>query len=337
MINHIPTELNNFQAICNSCGKHNKVDWLKELPFPREGIPQKGGEWVLQKIPITCLHCGNEITIELPFTEIKGKVVLYGDEAFREFRDENACLYTFSLSGCDQKIEDEINSRIIQMKKRLMPEVDPYSWKIHMKIIWSGQHRSKEPAFSSWRQETTIQLMNELKELLSDKRIIKFNTMFMFGKKSSSGNIVEITRNEVYGYLLIQVISQIIKLKAKPIIRLDSHKELNSHHTKHAWATEEFNKIRHTNLYAYIAKGRFIDEPEFICPGSKPLAEISDVISFFVARYHYCKIHGKTPDVNLKYLGDVEYSNLEEKTEDFIYARANYYPWNLNYPKLSGG
>ncbi len=335
LLKFVPQELHRQQIVCPKCGKSFSPDWLKPLKFPNGTVPGDGGFWVCYTADVDCPNCDVTVVIRLPVNERKGVVKLFGDEATRNLLGESV-LYTYSVVGTSEPLMAKVERAIWDLKSRLLPEVSPSDWKIHMKIIWSGDQRKKINIFSSWTSSTTQDLFAGLKDIFCDSNnnLFKFNIVFI--GQNNSGKIrmslEEYVRNEVYTALVPFIIDNVTKSWGQPLFFFDSQKNTKADHAIHKWASDAFDNGQKTLLYSFISHGIYVPEPKFVKPASMPILELADVMSFLVARYHYLKGTGKKMDVDLATLGKTTYITMKQDTNDLLHKYSIGYPWSINYP-----
>ena len=339
MLRHLPKEIEDLVIHCPSCKKRTIPDWLTKLEFPVGGVETKKGEWVRGSFHFKCSNefCDSNLEFTLPRRKMVTEFHLFGDEAYRQFDIGEKLLYTFSVVGCDKSFLPEMEGKVRKMKIKLAPDIEPKDWTIHMKEIWSGQKRKKHKVFHSWDKNKLDLFREEISKLFNDHRLFKYNTILLTGNKDlQKENFVNFSRNESFKYLIGHTAQIITDNGAKPVYFFDSQTAQSKQNNSPGWAEKEFENITHTKLFSYLAKGRYVRKPSFIKPGSRPLSELADILSFYVARYHFCNFKSRKIDVNLKDLGKVVYSSFKMNTGDFIYKEENHYPWEFFFPIEKG-
>ncbi len=329
----LPPEISSKTFECSNCKCVFSPDWLAPKKFPAIPIEAKdGGHWVPATTNEKCPKCKQYFTINLPKKDRKGDLFLFGDEAFRPLStDGSMMLYTYSLVGTSKPLLSCVEDQVRDLKSKLIPNIDPDSWAIHMKDIWSGSNREKRPHLASWTRETTEALFDGAREIFTNQQnmLFKYNIMF-YGKVldfKSKINLERFIRDEVYSALLMFVIDMATSLEAQPVIHFDSQKNSMSDRVIHQWAKDAFNSNQSTLLYPFISRGIVIPEPIFVPPASKPLLELADIMSFCVARFHYLKFSHKLPDIDLSIFGKTNFLALDPISGDLLYQRSIGYPW----------
>jgi len=342
MANHgelkfVPSRLRELKLPCDICGASISPDFLKIRAFPTGSIQGVGGHWSRVSIEEKCNKCNGKAIFLIPNVKRQGCVHLFGDEAYRKFPELKTIIYTYSVIGASPPILIKIEERIRELKSRLIPGIPEDSWSLHMKDIWSGDQRRRIPHYANWTKETTSSLFTEMERILSDNSggLFKYNITYVTQSIDTLPeiNLEEYVRNDIYISMVIAIIDDVTAAGGEPIIKFDSIKNAKSDIVIHEWAKKSFGNTQFMYLYPFITHGIPVSEPIFIPPASASLLEAADFMSFFVARYHFCMMQKKIPDIDLGNLGKVRYFVIEEKTGDLIWNEKSGFPFKMNYPK----
>lgn len=327
----VPENLAKQVAICISCGQSNKPSWtaLTQTPFvpvkPNDTPANDPGRWVIEGHYSPCGRCGQRTAyIDIPTKKLKAKVFLYGDDAERFCKDPPRYVFMYSLIGASAPVLPRLSEAVREVKKCLIPSKDPQTWKLHMKVLTSGQKRESDPLLSNINREQINCAVGALFEILNSSRELWIYNLSMLGAKSSA------TKHDAYTALLALAIDEITNQGGGPVVRLDSEKSSPADKIIHGWAREIFNNSQRSLLYAFLAKGIEIPEPEFVQPGSHPCLELADFISYIVARYYHCRWNNLPLEWDPQKLGKVTYAGFEN-SGDLRYQRCAGYPWELFY------
>ncbi|NHE56407.1 DUF3800 domain-containing protein [Cyclobacterium plantarum] len=334
----IPHELDRIRLNCKGCGVDFKPNWLEDRGGPMLGRynDKDGGYWGRSASFVPCSNCGEKSSIEIPTSDLKSRVHLFGDEAYRPI-GKSGMVYCYSVVGASEPFLGEIEKLLIDIKKKLQPELPPTSWKIHMKNLWSGQQRKKIVAFENWNFDHVMDLINQVSQLfdyMGDK-LFKANIALpgIPGTRNPKVGFSEYIRNEAYVLLMSTVVHQMTKLGGQPIIFFDAEKKSDSDIIIQKWAKDIFINTQNTLFFSFMSKGIEIPEPKFIQPGSTPLSELADFISFIMARYHFRIFDNKKPEIDPKLLGNVMYMTFSDNGKKLLYQTQTGYPWRMNYQR----
>lgn len=335
-LKHLPESLSAFKIPCPSCGIQYQPDWFKkhEVPmtpvkpkYETKGVGYTGpARWILKQVSQKCPNCNADIAIELPVNKTKARGSLFGDDAKREC--ENKAVFVYSLIGVDQSLLPEIERNIQNIKQKLIPALNPKSWKIHLKDMWSGSNRKRHPIYQSLTFEDLQVFVTKLMKLIKDAKPFVYNMAATMGlSQGSNKKDQEQLRNESYILLVMNVIDEWTEKNAQPTIYFDSEKDSKANLTIHGWARDTFTGSQFSLLYGFLSKGIEIPEPKFVPPGSFPCLELADFVSFTIARYYYRMWQGKAVEIDPSELGLVTYLGYDNKG-DLLWKRQVGYPWD---------
>jgi hypothetical protein len=242
-------------------------------------------------------------------------------------------VFTYSLVGADNKRIDRLNDAVRKLKESLEPTLKTEDWRFHMKEMRSGQDRKAHTVFSRWDERKMAQAIDGLFEIVSTTEDIM---PFSFSLVAPLSTPAAKQKHSVYITLLEFIINLVTGQDGKPQLYFDSEKPNSGGHVIHEWARRLYADAQYCLLYAYLAKGIEIPEPQFVKAGSHPCLELADFVSYVVARYHHERWTG-APDATLSpdRLGNLVYFgfNAEEKG---LYTRQCGFPWDFFYGATPG-
>lgn len=335
-LKYLPERLFAYRKSCAACGYQYQPDWFKKHEismapvkpkYETKGVDYTGpARWILKQVSQKCPNCNADITIDLPVNKIKGRGSLFGDDAKREY--ENKAVYVYSLIGADKCLLPDIENSIHGIKSELFPSLNPKSWKIHLKEMWSGSHRERHPIYQSLNFGDLQLFATKLMKLIKDTKPFVYNMAatidigLVLDKKDRDQ-----LRNESYILLVMNAIDEWTEKSAQPTIYFDSEKDSKANQTVHGWARDTFTGSQLSLLYGFLSKGIEIPEPKFVSPGSFPCLELADFVSFTIARYYYRMWQGKEVDKDPAEMGFVTYLGYSVNG-DLLWKRQEGYPWN---------
>ena len=335
-LRHLPEDFSNFTITCSQCKTVIRPDWFKkhELSmisvkpkFEKKGIDYLGPKrWILQQIMEKCSNCNSDILIKLPVNKMRTKGNLFGDDADRNYQNNKVFIY--SLVGVDHNLLPEFDNKINNVKLKLFPSISPYNWKIHMKDMWAGSSRRKDPIYKNLEFCDIKNFIDELLILIRESNLFIYNIATTIKHNNTvDRKSQKQRRNEIYILLILNAIDEWTSKNAQPNIFFDSEKKSLANETIHGWAKDIFKGNQYSLLYRFLSKGIEIPEPKFIVPASAPGLEIADFISFTIARYYLRMWQGKEIEINPKDLGLVTYLGYDSNG-DLLWRRQEGYPWD---------
>lgn len=339
LLRHLPENIAAFSLECPECSKQFSPNWFRlgnEPHIPVKPNDHDGpGRWIPIKTYEICPFCEEVVPLDLPVVQMQSKVMLFGDEAYRE--EQGKLIFTYSLVGADFKVIPKIEDSLRELKSKLCPSKSPDSWAFHMKELWSGDQRKKHRVFYDWDFEKVRFAVQGLFQLIQNhaEYLFMYNIALtakgsMKGFKSKSA--LERPQDNAYILLITYVINELTTKKAQPVLQFDAEKQTKVDQVIQGWAREAFSGSQHCLLYPFLAKGIEIPEPIFVQPASQPCLELADFISYIVARFYLKRWQGKEIEEVLdpRNLGKVMYLGFD-KTSDLVFHRTESYPWELFY------
>lgn len=328
----LPEPLARLSVRCPACDEEVRPDLFEPkkapiVPVKPNDVPEDSdARWVPHSMSLNCSRCSGEILVPFPVIKSRTRCQLYGDDASREDEDCQRHVYTYTLVGADWKLIDQVNSAVRALKGRLAPECPADSWALHMKVLWSGQQRKKHPVFAAWDLPKVIEAVDGLFEIMAGT-----HGLFVFNIAVVSRRVsVEKTKHEAYVSLVMNVIDDLTSQQAQPVLFFDSERASAADRVVHGWARNLFLDSQYCNLYAFLAKGIEVPEPQFVRPASHSCLELADFASYVVARYHFDRWRGRGAMLDPQRLGRVKYIGFE-RSGDLLWTTQEGYPWEMFY------
>lgn len=331
--NFIPEEFLQMTYTCKSCNSVNQIDWLRDRGGDMGSIKSKDGKGIFYRLSASeiCPICNEMNLINLPVIKKKDEFFLFGDEAFRELNPTTK-LYTYSIIGTSKAFIDEIETALRKIKSNFLP-VEPDSWTIHMKDLWSGSNRKRNKQFMHLTFNDIKMLLDDISSLFENfgDKIYKTNIMIAGNCKSSKQKMAfdKLLRDETYKFLVLKTIDLTTSNGAEPIFNFDAEKKCEADTVIQKWASDSFKNGCQNILYCFMSHSIPVREPIFVKPGSRPLLELADILSFVVARYNQRLYNKENPDINCSIFGKVNYWTYTEKGKTVVNKLATNYPWNI--------
>ena len=332
-LRHLPENLSRMRLSCNACGFSFSPEWFKKQNIPlrpvkpiyeTKGVPYIGdGRWIPTGTTQICPKCKSLVEIRFPQKGMLTKGSLFGDDAQREYN--NRKLFVYSLVGADQSILPILNASVNKLKEKICTSEFPENWRLHMKDLWSGNHRKKHRIFRNLSFDEVKNIIGDLCNIITESKLFVYNIALCIqnGSRKSKG-IVNQIRNDAYILLVLYAIDEWTSKNAQPQIYFDAEKESKVDKVIHNWARQLFIGSQHCILYAFLAKGIEIPEPQFVAPASQPGLELADFVSYVIARYHFRKWQEKYIEIDPKDLGLVTYLGYDK--HGFCWKRQVGYP-----------
>ncbi|OBQ13980.1 hypothetical protein [Anabaena sp. AL09] len=339
LLRHLPENIAAFRLECSECSKQFRPNWFKlsnEPLIPVKPNDHDGpGRWIPIKTYEICPFCEEAVPLDLPVVQMQSKVMLFGDEAYRE--EQGKLIFTYSLVGADFKVMSKIEDSLRELKSQLCPSEAPDSWAFHMKELWSGDERKKHRVFRDWNFEKVQLAVQGLFQLIQSHAEYLFMYNIALTAKGSlkgfkSKPVLERPQDNAYILLIMYVINECTKAKGQPVLQFDAEKQTKADQVIQGWARDAFSGSQRCLIYPFLAKGVEIPEPIFVKPASQPCLELADFISYIIARFYLKKWQGKEIEeaLNPRNLGKVMYLGSDE-TGDLVFHKTESYPWELFY------
>jgi hypothetical protein len=336
-LRHIPEEITKFRIKCTKCTHEFSPDWFKLQPEPL--IPLKPnnydgpGRWIMTRSYETCPFCEEIVALDLPIEKMQSRVMLFGDEAYRQHEDK--IVYIYSLVGSDSKVLPEIENSVRSFKAKLCSLQLPDTWGLHMTELWSGQQRRKHEVFADWDLSKVQETIDGLFQLVQSHAEYLFiynialttkGSLKGFGAKST----LDKAKSDAYLLLVMYVINELTAQKAQPNLFFDAEKVTKAETVIQGWAREAFSGSQRCLLYPFLSRGIEVPEPFFVQPASRPCLEVADFVSFIIARYYLRKWQNMEIEFDPARLGAVTYLGFDN-SGGLLFHRRESYPWELFY------
>lgn len=279
-VEYCPVFLEKMEIGCRHCGNQVKPDWLEKrspiLPYvSNDGLIMK-----MRHATENCKSCGSEVLIDIPLVPHKSMRRFYGDEALRtELLDKVIVTYTFVGEPYEEDVKEDLRRRFLNLKRSLIPELDPTGWVLHFKELWSG--REKYPHTKKLNTSQVRTFADQLGALVSafENELVVFNSAGVFIKPSSFKGEEEkkLKSRVVYPLLMNCLLSHTSEGYSPHFFFERSNTD--------GWLGNLFRGSMLTLAWPFITHSNPIPEIEFVKPTHDFLLEIADFISFVIARY----------------------------------------------------
>ncbi len=208
-----------------------------------------------------------------------------------------------------------------------------------MKELWHGSSRIKNNLLKDIKLEQIMNLLGEIELLFNEfgPKIYKVNITLAagLGDKVKKIKVLENhLKNEAYELLVLNTINIVTMHGAEPHFIFDAEKDLTERHLNgdkviQKWASDAFSKGTRNMLYCFMSHGIPVKEPIFVKPGSRPLLELADIISFVVARHNAKALKNEKTEIDCSMFGEVEYYTFVENGEYLESKVSTKYTWVL--------
>ncbi|MFG0460816.1 hypothetical protein ACF8GG_15920 [Pseudomonas sp. yb_1] len=327
------SELEKVTSPCTNCGADNSIDWLNEMRFPHEAIEPHGGggRWVPISVPVQCKICESHYHHKIPVLERESTWHLYGDEAWRIIEDKGKRIHFFciTLVALHNSRQEELNLKLRKFKLEARPELAPEEWPHHFTEIWSDSGAKRKFALSGLKEK--IQYGERLAKMIAglSPEIVCYNissATILKGTRKEIAATIKLQKEQIFKEALLITLDSMRQNKKGVVWHFDNVKDSTTREVTEGWAMECFLGLQYTPLFTYLAGGTYIPEPEFMKPGSHPLLEIADFISFCVARDFMKIFEGKLGEVPSARLGKINcYRTNVDGQPDAAYEMASFF------------
>jgi len=333
---YVPKPLLDLRLKCtaNDCARDFPIPFKQKQNQPIEPIypldynkETNARHWVCQSTQVSCPHCGQMVTLELPQRKPRAKISLFIDEAQRPVHDRE--LWLFAASGTDSRALAEVCERLRELKRSIFPSVDPDTWQLHMTELWHGDERKKHPLFSRLSFAEVRQLVQQIATFIREEGALFKIVSFSLREKSALAT----AKRTAFQAMLIQTIECVTELGSAPDLHLDAERLTSLESQLTAWSEEVINEQRHLLLFPFLTRGIPIPKPSFIKPAVTSCVEISDFIAFWTARTISRRLRGLPADFDLTDLGTVWYF-AETPDGNLLHFRNKGLPWESFFPQI---
>lgn len=331
----MPQELLEKRIECSACRKQMPIPFNRkqreviEPVTPRDFHPVTNNKhWVCTATTVRCEECGAGIQVPLPTVTQKTEVHLFADEAARTIEGRN--VWVFAAVGGDKRLLPDFETKVRDLKARLVPGRKPAEWTLHMKDLWAGDARSRHPVFSALTRDQVASHVTETASLLREAS----RDLFMFACVVSRPAVE--AANEpmklAFSVLFHEIIHGFTRGGSAPVLHLDAQRPASIQSQAVGWIDEILAELRYTLGYPFLTHGITIPKPRIIVPGSSGCAELADFIAFWVARMHERKWRSVEVELDPSQFGPVFYM-VERAPGEIVQTRQSQFPWSLCYEK----
>jgi hypothetical protein len=331
---YVPQELLDIRLKCaaETCAHEFPIPFKErqarpiEPIFPMDYDKQTNDRyWVCQSTQINCPNCGKKVTLALPLQNAKATITLFVDEAKRQIGDKE--LWLFAASGADSRAIEGVCERLRTLKRTLVPNIDPDTWRLHMTELWHGDERKKHPVYSRPDFPDARRLVKEVAAFIRNEGDLFKIVSFSLREKSALAP----AKRTAFQSLLIQTIHCLTERGAAPELRLDAERPKSLKSQLTAWSEEVITEQRHLLLFPFLTRGIPIPKPAFVKPTETSCVEVSDFIAFWTARTISRRLNGLSLDFDLGDLGTLWYF-AETISGNLLHYRNQGLPWAAFFP-----
>lgn len=325
----VPEDLAQLTAVCNKCGNSQRPDWFEVKPEPLVPVkpadtpPEDPGRWVPHSMMFACERCGDMLSLEYPRRSLRARCSLFADEAIRRDDRSGREVFTYALVGGTTQVVDAASDALSKLKASLEPSLEPDAWRFHMRVLWSGQQRRKDRVFAHWQMPKVVDAVRGLARVVGESRDLHVYAASVVRRGPAVG-----AKRDAFVALTLKVVRDLTSQGGQPRFHFDSEKPAKGAHTVHAWAQRLFLDTQYCVLWAYLAHGIEVPEPQFVPPASHPCLELADFVAYVVARHHLDVWRGKKSETDPAELGPVTYLGFNPRGE-LVFGRQAGIPWEL--------
>lgn len=320
-----PSFLDEINITCKK-GHIFKPNWLEKRTPITPYILRNGNIFQPNKSHVACSLCNSLTPIPLPNKKHKGNVKIFGDEALR--KSGNKHIYTYTLVSEPRNIENfyKFRNDFYRIKKKLLPKKPPSSWTLHFLELFNDKKRNRSQDFKHLEKSDIINLSLELGKLLQkySEHITVWNCTAVYVNEGYAKEKEDKEfKKRVYYPLIMRVLRETTATGYSPYINFERTQN-------DGWAKNLFEGGRLTLMWPFLSHCLPVPDPQFKHPRESIFFEISDFISFCIARYLYivAEISGgkKFPiDMDPRWLGEIRYVGFT-KNRDVIHETSHQYP-----------
>ena len=314
MVRHVPRQLLELTFPCPHCKTEVSPDWTAHrLPTSTISVPigdprlPEGGTLTPVSVRVLC-DCGKDIEIPTPAELPRGRYLMFGDEAYRNNVNAHEII-VFAAVGTNPNNLLKNEEAIRNIKRDLLPNVEPTSWRFHMKELWHADSRKSRHQFASITQTQMDETAENLFQLVKDaeRTICVFCGVAVFvsvgGKKRAK--TVKLIKQEFFQAFLMYMIRELCHGFVQPVLTFESD---TGKETMPGFAKDAFYGLQCTAMYPFLSQGIYVPPPDFKnASGEHSFLELADFIAFVVARSSEARIRGSSSDLTDNQLGKVRY------------------------------
>jgi len=320
-LKYLPSELLGRTVVCKACASSFPIPWTKQRVHhdpvtPLDFDPIHNNKvWVMVGQGIPCPACGANVTVQFPQVSRKGKLLLFGDEAYRDSIPPGTFIWTYTLVGASPAIVEKINQSVHDLKIKLCPTLRPDEWRFHMVELLNNPKR--HPVFANWPFDKRLSVIQSLSELMLklNEQVYVFNLAATHHLNVRS---LDAARAFSFVHLIMKLIDENTSIGLQPNFVFDQDASFRA-------AKKFYLENRNTFQFAFISRCIPIPEPQFVSPGSQPCLELADFVSYIIARFHSRKWQNKNIDIDPASFGKAFYFGFVKEQMIRIFQQG--YPW----------
>ncbi len=324
-LEYLPLDLVGKTVACQACGASLAIPWTTQrvhndpvMPLDFDPIHNKK-MWVQISEGIPCSACGETVMIHFPRMGVKGKLLLFGDEAYRDSIPPGTFIWTYTLVGASPVVIKKTNQAVRELKIRLCPSLMPEQWRFHMVDLVNKPQG--HPVFAHWAMNKRVAAVQALGELMLELN----NELFVFNLSATHQlgvRTLEAARAFSFVHLIMKLIDENTSMGLQPNFVFDQDDSFKT-------ASRFYLENRNTFQFAFLSRCITIPDPQFVQPGSQPCLELADFVSYVIARFHSRTWQKKNIDINPACFGKAFYFGFVNDQMIRIFQQG--YPWSQFY------
>ena len=299
-----------MQHHCLKCGAVNEINWIEDLPFPKEPIPviDNTGYWVPASIPVRCVQCETHTDLAVPKIETESTWTLYGDEAGRivKHKDQELSFFCLSIVGLHNTKHDIARTRLNKLKKISRPDIESDEWTHHFTKIWSesGERRIYDLKNVGEKIKYGQRLSRMINSLKPELFSYNFSSAIILPADKTQKKIaLKSQKEDIFKQAILGTLRVLRENKKSVRWVFDNIQDTTDGTKTEGWANECFLGLQYTRLFTYLCAGSAVHAPEFVTPGSHFLLEIADYISFCMGREFHMVASDKNSELPCGLMG----------------------------------
>lgn len=320
----VPERLLGLKSICPKCHNRDKIKWVDELSYPGEPILNipSGKYFVPVSFPVACSACSSEYHVPVPERKSDTTWHLYGDEGHRiiERNGQTISFMCLTLSCLHRDKYDLAQQRFAQLKRQARPDTNPEDWVHHFTDIWSTSTEKEKYSFKNKNQkiEYGLKYAHRIKKLMPYLQIFVYTSAIVLaenlgGRKAS----LKYQKEELFKRTIVTSLDLFRGNRSTPSWTFDNIQDASNGPKREGWAEECFLGLQYTPLFMYLSSGVAVHAPKFVKPGSHLLLEISDFISFILAREFMLSAQGKAVEIPSGRFGPATFNMVKSDGDIF--------------------
>lgn len=319
----VPVELAQAAPTCPNCGTPSPIDWSGTQEYPQQPIPGGlgDGHWVPSSISIQCHGtCQEMFKIDTPRNKVDSIWTVYGDEAARfiqnpskDVSDDPLHFFCITLVGLHNRRRGRVFQQLRKIKRALRPSEEPDSWEHHFTEIWGADPSDEK--FNVNNKNDKVAHGKALAKLIRNARpeMATMNVsscIRLSSDKKVRAKQIKEQKQEMFAISLLTSLEQFRRRNLGIRWVYDNVKDASKGPRTEGWASEVFLGMQYTRLFTWLSASATVLEPAFVKPGTHPLLEIADFVSYSVARDFERAATGHTNEIPSTLIGQGFYQGV---------------------------